>query len=76
MRRNGLCLTPLASAEIYNPTAGVFTATGSLNPARDGQATSSLKGGQVLTEGGLSLFCAVSATKYYVPLTISMPPRA
>jgi len=42
----------LASAEIYDPTSGTFSLTGSLNTARSGQSTTVLGNGKVLLAAG------------------------
>ena len=42
----------VASSEIYNPSTGEWTATGSLNNSRASAATLLLESGQVLTAGG------------------------
>jgi hypothetical protein len=66
------CPVPSATAEIYDPSTGVFTATGNLNQARTGQTASLLKGGQVLTEGGTNTPASPSSAEFYVPLSLSI----
>jgi hypothetical protein len=46
---------PLASAELYNPTTGSFTVTGSLNTARSNHSVTHLSNGMVLIAGGFTL---------------------
>ncbi len=44
--------SPLATAEIYDPVAQTFTATASMNEARDGNTATRLIDGSVLAAGG------------------------
>src|SRR5271166_6138255 len=44
--------TPLASAELYNPATGTWTATGSMSNARAGHTSTVLHHGSVVNAGG------------------------
>jgi hypothetical protein len=50
----GVVPAPVASAELYNPTAGSFALTGSLNIAQELQTGTLLNNGMVLMAGGVT----------------------
>jgi len=62
-----------ATAELYDPTSGTFTPTGSLNNARDSQAAVLLQNGTVLIVGGYQYnegyFGATTSAEIYDPST-------
>jgi len=62
-----------ATAELYDPTGGTFTATGSLNTARDSQAAVLLPNGKVLIVGGYlyneGYFGSTASAEIYDPST-------
>ena len=61
---------PLASAELYNPAARSFSATGPLRGARAYPAATLLRDGKVLITGGLgSKFAALATAELYDPAT-------
>ena len=49
---DGFTFTALSAAELYDPTAGTFSSTGSLNTARQGHTATLLGGGKVLILAG------------------------
>jgi hypothetical protein len=73
---------PLASSEIYDPVAGTWTATGSLNAARSGQTATLLPNGKVLLAGGNNLANGVAggsvlaSAEIYDPAAGSWTPTA
>jgi N-acetylneuraminic acid mutarotase len=56
--------TYLNSAELYNPSTGVWTVTGSMNHARQSHMSSILTNGQILVSGGWNGSCLNSAELY------------
>jgi Kelch motif len=52
------CAPALASAELYNPDSGTFTATASMTTPRGRHAAALLPNGDVLVAGGLGDFCS------------------
>ena len=60
----------LASAELYDPVAGTFTATGSMTSARFSATATPLNNGQVLVAGGASaLTLGLASAELYDPTT-------
>jgi N-acetylneuraminic acid mutarotase len=59
-----------ASAELYNPSTGKWTITGSLSQARFDQTAALLQNGQVLVAGGnTGLFVGLASAELYNPAT-------
>jgi YDG domain/Putative Ig domain/Kelch motif/Galactose oxidase, central domain len=61
--------TYVASAEIYDPTAGTFSPTGSMTTARGYFTATALQNGQVLAAGGYNGFAQVTTAELYNPMT-------
>jgi N-acetylneuraminic acid mutarotase len=59
--------TPLASAELYNPATGTWTATGSMSSARAGHTSTVLHNGQVLNAGGSDANNELDSAELYQP---------
>src|SRR5580693_7006071 len=62
-------LQPLASAEIYDPVAGTFTPTGSMNVARRLTTGTLLDNGMVLFAGGTNTNVTLGSAELYNPAT-------
>jgi hypothetical protein len=62
-------VTTLASAELYNPVTGVWTATGSMATARSVHTETLLPNGQVLLAGGLNGTTYLASAEQYDPAT-------
>ncbi|HXO66209.1 MAG TPA: kelch repeat-containing protein [Steroidobacteraceae bacterium] len=58
---------PLASAELYNPSTGTWTATGSMTTARMNQTATLLPTGEVLVAGGYTGTATTATAEVYNP---------
>src|SRR5271157_504588 len=67
-------LIALAAAELFNPTAGVWTATGNMNSARLYPRSTLLATGQVLVTGGESLVAVLSSAELFDPVAGTFSP--
>ena len=56
-----------ASAELYDPASGTWTATGSLTTARDCHTATLLPNGKVLVAGGLTMAAILASAELYDP---------
>jgi hypothetical protein len=59
--------TPLASAELYNPATGTWTATGSMSHARSGHTSTVLHNGNVVNAGGSDANNELDSAELYTP---------
>ena len=59
--------TPLASAELYSPAKGTWTATGSMSNARSGHTSTVLTTGYVLNSGGSNAVNELNSAELYTP---------
>jgi hypothetical protein len=62
-----------ASAELYEPSTGTFTPTGSMSRARSGHTATELASGKVLMAGGWTAGIATSTVELYDPQTGNFP---
>ncbi len=61
---NGAAVAPTATAELYDPSTGLFTTTGSMSIPRGHYAPSILDDGTVFIQGGASLPAGTNADVY------------
>jgi hypothetical protein len=61
--------TYFASAELYDPSSGTFSATGSMNNSRSAHTATLLNTGKVLIAGGANQTAYPSASELYDPTT-------
>ena len=59
----------MSSAELYDPTTGIWTVTGSLNDARTNHTATLLPNGKVLVAGGGQGFGVLGSAELYDPAT-------
>jgi N-acetylneuraminic acid mutarotase len=59
--------TVLANAELYNPSTGVWTKTGSMKKARVGHSATLLSSGQVLAAAGSGANSELGSAELYTP---------
>jgi hypothetical protein len=64
----------LASAELFDPTTGTFTATGSMKDARTFHTASLLADGRVLVTGGYGALAPLPTAELYDPKTGMFSP--
>ena len=57
----------LASAELFDPTGGTFTATASMAVGRSGHTATLLRDGRVLVAGGIGSAGTLESAELYLP---------
>jgi N-acetylneuraminic acid mutarotase len=65
----------LASAELYHPGTGTWTAVGSMETPRSGATATLLKSGQVLVTGGCAALCGAPGTTVVATAELFDPAR-
>jgi hypothetical protein len=66
----GVGILPLASTELYDPSTGLWSSTGSMSVARTIHSAVMLPNGKVLVMGGLDLLgTPLNSTELYDPVT-------
>ena len=68
--------TDVGTAELYNPSAGTFAATGEMTTPRGGQTATLLPNGLVLIAGGDNGETSLQSAELYNSSTDSSPARA
>ncbi len=74
----------ISEAELYDPSAGVWSATASMSTDRDYHSATLLGDGRVLVAGGITTFCDpnpdagcypyyLGSAEIYTPLTPGLP---
>jgi hypothetical protein len=64
---------PLVATELYDPTGGGFTPTGSLNTARELPTATLLNNGMVLVAAGYNFSGPLTSAELYEPATLTPP---
>ncbi|HEU5397226.1 MAG TPA: kelch repeat-containing protein, partial [Verrucomicrobiae bacterium] len=73
---SGMGITPTATAELYDPSSGTWTATTSMSTGRYSHAAVLLPNGRVLVAGGSTGSSLLSSVEIYDPATASWKSNA